>query len=457
MKSYLAVDIGASSGRHMLGFLENGKLKLKEIYRFENRLINKNDKLCWDQDYLFNEICTGMKKCGTMGIIPESVAIDTWGVDYVLLDKDGDVIGDAVSYRDSRTEGMDEAVSGIISPEELYARTGIQKAIFNTIYQLMAEMRKSPERLEKAETLLFMPEYFDYMLTGNKTCEYTVASTSQLLDAKKCDWDYELLNKLSLPENIFQKIEMPGTYIGNLKQDIRERIGYDCRVVHAPAHDTASAVLAVPVPEDGDSIYISSGTWSLMGIERDIPNLTEDSRRHNFTNEGGYNRKYRYLKNIMGLWMIQSVRNELPEKISFEKLCELARQENSYPGRIDAGDGRFLAPSSMTEEIRAAIREKNMPEPENIGQLASCIYHSLADKYAETAKEIEELTGKTYNYINIVGGGCNADYLNELTAMATRKKILTGPSEATAAGNLLAQMIADGVFKNVMEARRSIE
>lgn len=306
---YLAVDIGASSGRHILGHMENGKMVLEEVYRFENGMVKKGDELCWEYDRLFKEIVAGMKKCKELGKVPVSMGVDTWGVDFVLLDKDENVLGNTVGYRDHRTEGMDEEVYKIISLEDMYARTGIQKAIFNTVYQLMAVKKQHPEYLEQAETMLHVPDYFHYLLTGEKTCEYTEASTGQLLNPETRDWDYELIDMLGYPRRIFQKLIMPGTVIGNLTDALKEEVGFDLQVVAPATHDTGSAVLAVPANDD-DFIYISSGTWSLMGLERETPDCSKKSCEMNLTNEGGYGGKIRYLKNIMGLWMIQSVRHE---------------------------------------------------------------------------------------------------------------------------------------------------
>ena len=305
---YAAVDMGASSGRLILGHMENGKIELEEIHRFENGMVKKDGELCWEFDRIFKEIVTGLKKCKEIGKIPVSMGVDTWGVDFVLLDKDEKVIGNTVGYRDHRTDGMDEEVYKTISLEELYARTGIQKAIFNTVYQLMAVKKKHPEYLEQAEALLHVPDYFHYLLTGQKTCEYTEATTGQLVNAETKDWDYEIIDRLGYPRRIFQKLIMPGTSIGHLKEELQKEVGFDVEVVAPATHDTGSAVLAVPANDD-DFIYISSGTWSLMGIERKTPDCSPKSCELNFTNEGGYAGRFRYLKNIMGLWMIQSVRH----------------------------------------------------------------------------------------------------------------------------------------------------
>jgi rhamnulokinase len=452
---YLAVDIGASSGRHILGSIEDGRITLEEVYRFENGLVKKDGELCWELNRLFQEILNGMKKCKELGKIPVSMGIDTWGVDYVLLDENEQVLGNTVGYRDRRTTGMDEKVYEIISPEDLYARTGIQKQIFNTIYQLMAVKENHPEYMKAAKDFIMVPDYFHYLLTGNKVNEYTNATTAQLVNPVTKDWDYELIEMLGYNKEMFRPLSMPGTVVGSLKEEIANEVGFQLQVVLPATHDTGSAVLSVPANDD-DFMYISSGTWSLMGLERKEADCSMASMKANLTNEGGYDYRFRYLKNIMGLWMIQSVRHELNDAYSFAQLCEMAEKENDFPSRVDVNDDCFLSPDNMTEEIKDYCRRTGQKVPETIGQLATVIYQSLADSYGETVKEMEALSGRTYSRIHIVGGGCNADYLNRLTAKATGKSVHAGPTEATAIGNLVAQMLKDGVFASVEEARDTI-
>jgi rhamnulokinase len=452
---YLAVDIGASGGRHILGSLDNGKLQLEEIYRFENGLIEKNGYLCWDLDRLFQEILNGLKKCKTVGKIPVSMGVDTWGVDFVLLDSEDKVLGPTVGYRDKRTAGMDDEVYKVINEEQLYHRTGIQKQIFNTIYQLTAVKTQKPEILQRAEALLMIPDYFHFLLTGKKAQEYTNATTGQLVNPITKDWDYALLDKLSIKKEIFQKISLPKTSLGNLRREIQEEVGFDCEIVLPATHDTGSAVLAVPASDD-DYLYISSGTWSLIGIERMEADCREESRLANFTNEGGYDYRFRYLKNIMGLWMIQSVRHELEDKYSFTELCEMAAKSSSFPSIVDVNAQVFLSPDNMTQAIKDYLKESGQKVPETIGELAACIYNSLAASYSSAVKEIEALTGRSFNRIHIVGGGSNADYLNQLTADHTGKDVCAGPSEATALGNILAQMLKADVFEDIIEARKCV-
>lgn len=454
-KYYLAVDIGASSGRHILGHLKNGKIELEEIYRFENGMDPKDGKLLWNVERLFGEILNGMKKCKELGKLPVSMAIDTWAVDYVLLDEKDQILGDTYGYRDHRTDGMDAEVAKILPEPELYARTGIQKQIFNTIYQLMAVEKKTPEVLKQAKTLLMLPDYFGFRLTGNKLSEYTNGSTTQLVDPHTYQWDKELIQSLGYPEDIFLPLQMPGTKVGNLLPQIQEEVGYDLEVVLCGSHDTASAVMAVPQTE-GDGIYISSGTWSLMGIESLEPVITKEAAAANLTNEGGYDHRFRFLKNIMGLWMIQTVRHEHQDAWSFAQLCEMAEESRDFSSRVDVNDQSFLSPDSMIQAIRQYCQKTGQSVPETVGELAAVVYRSLAQSYGETVKELETIAGKTYDSIHIIGGGSNAAYLNQLTADATGKTVYAGPGEATAIGNLLAQMIHAGDLADLKEARQCV-
>lgn len=454
-KYYLAVDIGASSGRHMLAHMEDGKMILEEIYRFDNGMDVVNGHRYWNTERLFEEIKNGLKKAGEIGKIPVSMGIDTWAVDYVLLDAENKPVGKTYGYRDSRTAGMDEEVYAIISESDLYARTGIQKQIFNTIYQLMAVKKNEPEVLEQAETMLMLPDYFHYLLTGVKMQEYTNATSTQLINPKTCDWDMELIRMLGYPEKIFLPVTKPGTVVGNFTDEIAAEIGYNCRVVLPATHDTGSAIMALPTQSD-DTLYISSGTWSLMGVENKEAVCTPEARACNFTNEGGYDYRYRFLKNIMGLWMIQQVRHELGDAYSFAELCDMAEKEKDFPTRVNVNDTSFLAPRSMQEAIRVYALKSGQAVPETVGQMAAVIYQSLALSYARTVEEIEKLTGVHYDAINIVGGGSKAAYLNSLTARATGRKVIAGPGEGTAIGNLMAQMITGGEFSNLKEARACV-
>ena len=453
-KYYLAIDIGASSGRHMLASVADGKMQLEEIYRFPNGMDNVNGTLCWDVKRLFTEIKNGLKKCKELGKIPVSMGIDTWAVDYVLLDKDDRILGDTVGYRDSRTDGMDQKVYEVISQSALYERTGIQKQMFNTISQLMAVKEQHPEYMEQAESLLMIPDYFQFLLTGVKKMEYTNATSTQLIDPKTNDWDYELIEMLGYNRKMFRPVSMPGTVVGNFTKEIQEEVGFDCKVVLPATHDTGSAVLSVPTNDD-NAIYISSGTWSLMGIERKEADCSMASMQANFTNEGGYDHRFRFLKNIMGLWMIQSVKKEFEEDLSFAEICERASKE-TIDSIVDCNDDCFLAPQSMIKAVQDFCRATGQTVPQTVGEIAAVIYNSLGKCYGDTVKEIEAITGNTYDTIYVVGGGANAGYLNELTAKYTGKNVSAGPTEATAIGNITVQMLHDGVFASLPEARTCI-
>ncbi|HAH87343.1 MAG TPA: rhamnulokinase, partial [Armatimonadetes bacterium] len=334
---YLAVDIGASSGRHVLGCVRDGKIILEEVYRFENGLVRKNGRLCWDSARLFREIVSGMKRCAELGKAPASVGIDTWGVDFALLDADGELIGDTVGYRDSRTQGMDAEVEKLIPAEELYRRTGIQKQSFNTIYQLMAVKLTQPDQLRRAGHFLMMPEYFNYLLTGKIKNEYTNATTTGLLHAEKKNWDFELIGKLGLPASIFGPVFLPTTEVGGLKPEIRAEVGYDCKVVLPATHDTGSAVAAVPASGE-DYAYISSGTWSLMGIETSKPIISDKALEWNFTNEGGVGNTYRFLRNIVGLWLVQECRRfwaREGKEYNYTQITEMAAAAEPFRSVLD--------------------------------------------------------------------------------------------------------------------------
>ena len=447
---YLAVDIGASSGRHMLGWMENDKLHLEEIYRFPNGATEQNGALCWDGEALYSHLIAGLRACRDKGKIPSYMAIDTWGVDYALLDENGALIGSLTAYRDDRTVGMDDEVRRFVSDEELYRRTGIQKLSFNTVYQLMAHKLQKPDELARAKTFLMVPDYLNYRLTGKCAVEYTDASTTALLDVKTGDWDRGLLEKLGYPTDMFPPIQKPGTHLGTLRPEIASEIGFDLWLILPPSHDTASAVLALPTERE-DAAYLSSGTWSLMGVERTEPANDEASRRSNFTNEGGFDMRYRYLKNIMGLWMIQSVRRELGGQYGFGELSAMARDFGEPTCRVNVNDDAFLAPKSMLEAVKTACgRQMELPE------VLAVIYYSLAEAYRDTLDELEARTGRKLGALYIIGGGSQDTYLNELTAKISGRQVFTGVVEATATGNLLCQMLATGVFAHRRAAREAV-
>lgn len=457
------VDGGASSGRHIVGTVDNKKIELEEIYRFENGLTEKNGHKCWDIGSLRKSVISGIRRTAELGYRPHSMGIDTWAVDFVLLDEADRILGDAVAYRDARTDGIKDELEkkGILSFAETYSRTGIQYQKFNTIYQLTALQKEHPEYLERARTFLMIPDYLNFVLTGVKANEYTNASTTALVNAETKDWDYELIGRLGLPETIFQKIQMPGTSLGHFKKEIAEETGVDMEVILPATHDTGSAFLAVPA-RDENAIFLSSGTWSLMGVENKAAITSDASRDANFTNEGGYDCRFRYLKNIMGLWMIQNVRKELGRKAAdgkrptFPELIEQARKFSSLNVTLDADDLRFLAPDSMIDEIKRACADAGTPIPDETGAVMQVIYNSLSDDYRRTAEKLSVLTGKTYTSINIVGGGSQDMYLNRRTAQATGLPVFAGPTEGTALGNLIVQFIKNGEFSNLQQARDAV-
>ena len=444
---YLAIDIGASSGRHILGSVENDKLCLEEIYRFDNSIKNENGTLVWDTDKLFREVKAGISKCKDAGKIPKTIAIDTWGVDYVLLDEYNKEIFPAVSYRDSRTEESSKAVGEIISQAELYSRTGIQKQNFNTIYQLYAD--KLSGKLNKAKQFLMMPEYLSFKLTGEIRNEYTNATTTNLINAENKTWDKEIMSILGLPSDIFCELSIPGTVVGNFIENVKNEVGFDSTVVLCPSHDTASAVAACPI--DDESVYISSGTWSLIGTENLFPVLGEKALKANFANEGGIECRFRFLKNIMGMWLFQNIRRNINKELTYDEMMNLAK-ESSFTDKIDPNDNSFLAPENMIEAVKNYLGKPDL----SLSDVLSSVYHSLADSYRKAVEEIESISGKEIESIHIVGGGSKDKYLNKLTAEYTGKKVFTGLMEATATGNLLSQIMHD---KNITltEARQIIK
>lgn len=434
MQYYLAIDIGASSGRHILGCVENGKLRLQEIHRFENYITSQNGTLVWDIEHLVREVKKGIAKCRDIGKIPTTVAVDTWGVDYVLLDESGQEILPAVSYRDSRTNGVIDEVESIISAEELYRKTGIQKQSFNTVYQLYAD--KLSGKLNAAKHFLMMPAYLSYKLTGAIKNEYTNATTTGLVNAESKTWDKEILEKVGFPKHLFTELDTPCTAIGNFTKEMQDYAGFDSTVIFAPSHDTASAVAACPI--DDNSVYISSGTWSLIGVESLKPIVNVDAQKANFANEGGVDYRFRFLKNYMGMWLFQNVRKNLNKQYSYDEMMHMAQNSGDFK-IIDTNAPDFLAPENMIDAIRAYLQEDSLP----IDVLINSVYHSLAQSYKNAVEEIESLTGKSIDSIFIVGGGSKDTYLNALTARYTGRKVVTGLTEATAVGNLLAQLMYD--------------
>lgn len=453
-KYFLAIDIGASSGRHILGSLTDGKLVLEEIFRFSNGAVDKNGKFVWDDKKLFSNIVEGIKKCKEIGKIPESVGIDTWGVDYALLDKDDKLIGEVYSYRDERTAKIPDEVCKIISEKDCYDKTGIQKQLYNTIFQLYED--KLSGRIKNAKTFLMMPDYLHFLLTGKKKNEFTNATTTGLVNAKTREWDYELIEKLGFDKSMFGKLALPGETVGDLKEEIQKEVGFNVKVCLPATHDTASAIMAVPSTDM--PLYISSGTWSLIGIETDKAVTNDECRESGFTNEGGYGKSVTLLKNIMGLWMIQCVKKEYNDKYNFVELADEARKakNDGFNSLVEVNDLSFFAPKSMVQAIKDYCKKTNQKVPEKVGEISLCVYSSLAESYKQAVEQMERLTGKRFNAVNIVGGGCQNVLLNELTAKKTGRPVIAGPVEATATGNIIAQMLAVGVIKNLNEGKKII-
>ncbi|MBB5887643.1 rhamnulokinase [Lactovum miscens] len=456
-KNYIAIDIGASSGRLIYGYLKSGKLQLEEIHRFKNGFhqINHHDR--WDIDFLIREIFIGLEKVKERGVDECRIGIDTWGIDYVLIRKNGEKIADPISYRDKRTNNKMQEFCSKVSKEKIYEKTGIQFLDFNTLYQLYAEDK---ETLAKADKLLFIPDYIGYILTGRQVTEVTNASTTQMLNLRKELFDSELLEALHIKPELFNPLVDPGTVLGEICEKWYDQ--YDlpkAEVITVATHDTASAVSGTPVlNSDKDNwAYISSGTWSLIGRELKTPINTKEAYESNFTNEWGAYGTYRFLKNIMGMWMIQEVQRLFENgKNTYSQIATLSQDTPFYNSIVDVRDIRFTNPPNMIEEVQNACRETNQPIPETLGELANCIYSSLAISYKEELKNLEKLCGVAIDELYIVGGGSNVEVLNQLTANLARVKVYAGPSEATAIGNLIVQMIAYKDIASIKEARKII-
>ena len=437
MTYYLAIDIGASNGRHILGHVENSKLVLEEVYRFDNNLTNSEEGLVWDVDSLFEEVLSGLNRCSEIGKIPKTVAIDTWGVDYVLLDKNKKEILPSFCYRDNRTSLVQEEISKIISDRILYNKTGIQKQNFNSIYQLYCD--KKSGKLENAAHFLMMPEYLSFKLTGAVKNEYTNATTTNLISANEKTWDKEILETLGINSDIFKAPACAGESLGNFKEEIQKRVGFNAKVVFCPSHDTAAAVTSCPMGDSG--VYISSGTWSLIGIESEKPIISNESFESNWANEGGINYRFRFLKNIMGMWLFQNIRRNLKSEgqiLSYDEMMNLAK-ESCFDKKINPNDSSFVAPLNMITAIREYLAEPDLP----LKDVLSSVYHSLAFSYAQSVEEIERITNKKIDTVCIMGGGSRDKYLNELTEKYTGRKVVTGAIESTAAGNILSQYMSD--------------
>lgn len=429
MQYYLAIDIGASSGRHIVGWRENGILKTQEVFRFPNGLKEENGHLVWDIHELLEHVIEGIAAAFRVQPSIESLSIDTWGVDYVILDGEREVLP-VYAYRDSRTENVISKVHEKISFGKLYSYTGCQFQPFNSIYQLFVDLCTG--RLDHATDILMLPEYLMYKLCGVKSREYTNATTTGMVHAQTGEFDTEIIDALGYPKHLFPKLNLPGTVLGSLTPDIASRVGGNCKVVLCATHDTGSAVVGIPM--EGNEPYISSGTWSLLGVKTPKPITTESSQMANYSNEGGvgYNR---YQKNIMGMWLVNNLQKELCPEMSFPDIVQMA-EESQCALCVDANAPEFLAPKSMKEAFDVATGH----QLQNIGDYFACAYHSLAIGYKDAIKELENNTGTTYGKLYIVGGGAKNAFLNRLTEEATGKQVIALPIEATALGNLTIQM-----------------
>ena len=458
---YLAVDLGASSGRGIVGNFDGGRLTLDEIHRFSNDPVNVCGTLYWDVLRILHEIKYAISKCAGFDACDlRSLAIDTWGVDYGLLDKNGRLLSNPLHYRDKRTDGIMERAYKIAPKAEIYAETGIQFLPFNTLFQLWADKTGDPDKLERARKLLFMPDLLNYFLTGEQRTEYTIASTGMLLSPGAHEWNFGLIDRFGLPRSIFGAIEEPGTAVGPILREVSEEVGgcAGLSVVHAAAHDTASAVVAVPA-EGSDFIYISSGTWSLMGAE--LPEAVTGSAAfaHEFTNEGGAGGKIRFLKNIMGLWLEQESRRQWAregKKYSYDELSQLAVASPPLRSLIDPSDPVFIAPGDMPRRIAEYCSRTGQPVPETPGEVVRCIFDSLALYYRYTADVIDEMRGSRTPYIHIVGGGVKEAPLCAFAASACGRPVYAGPVEATAIGNIAVQAIASGELHSIAQARECV-
>ena len=452
----LAIDLGASSGRGIVGAFDGEKLTLRENHRFSNDPVIANGRMYWDILRIFHEIKQSITKTVLDGDNVRSIGIDTWGVDYALIDRFGNMLANPTHYRDTRTEGIADHVAKTIPMDQLYGTAGIQCMNFNTIFQLAADLRDDPHAFDRAERMLNIPDLLNYFLTGNMANEYTILSTGALLDAAKRDYAFDLTDKLGIPRRLFGNIVQPGNTVGGLLPQVLGETGKtDAKVINVASHDTASAVIAVPTQEK-DFIYISSGTWSLMGTELPEPLINADSHTMNFTNEGGAMRTIRFLKNIMGLWLIQESRRQWRREgneYSFAQMEAWAKESKLLRSFINPDDASFATPGNMPERVREYCRRTGQPVPETVGEVVRCIYESLALKYRKTAESIETLMGRKAKVIHVVGGGTKDKFLSQMTADACGIPVAAGPEEATAIGNLMMQAIAAGEVANLSEAR----
>lgn len=458
--NFLAFDLGASSGRAMLGTISDRQLKLTEIHRFENRMVEIDNHFYWNIFLIFDELKTGLKKCiRDFGIQPDSIAIDTWGVDFAFLDKDGMIASLPFAYRDHRTDSAMEELFEIIPREELYAMTGIQLMQFNSLFQLFVNHRDRTPQYEVGRELLFMPDALSYLFCGIKKNEFSIASTSQMLKPGQLAYEEKIFQRLGIDQRIMQDIVLPGTVLGMIKPEIQKETGSkQIPVVAVASHDTASAIASVPA-QGKNWAYISSGTWSLMGIESDHPLISKEILDLNFTNEGGVEGTTRFLKNIMGMWLLQECRRNWFKDInySWNEMVELSILAQPFKCLIDPDDPTFLNPGSMPEAIRNFCVKSGQAAPESHGEYIRCIFESLALKYRLTLESILSVSDQKIDKIHLIGGGANNELLCQYSANAIGLPVIAGPTEATAIGNILLQAKALKVVDSLDEIRSLVE
>ena len=427
-KYYLAINLGVTYGRHILGHYNEGKMELEEVYRFENRMLEQDGYICWNLDNLYQEILTGLRKCKEQGKIPISMGIDSCGGDFVLLDQDNNILRDGAFY-------------------EMLSKEAVEKIDFTRV-----------------ESFLMVPNYIGFLLTGEKKNEYTLATATNLLDTKKKDWDYARIESLGLPKKIFEPIGMPGEYVGQFLPSVEESVGFACKVVQTTCYAMASATMG-DIDHEEDALYIGTDNWSLVHKSKDVyserRSEANQEKKQNldlqFMNKSSLLNPKRHIKNLMGMWVMQNVKSELADQYSFEKLANFAEDYFEYEGRIDLMDERFLSQRNVITQIQYYLKEHNSSVCQSIGELVACVYLSLAENYGKSIQEIEEITGKTYDVVHILNGSYNTELLNELTAEYTGKKVCAIPEQATALGNLSVQMLALGEFASIEEARKSIQ
>ena len=455
MYNYLAIDIGAGSGRIINGNFDGSVLVLHETFRFTNKMLFDKGHYRWDVEVLFAEILRGLKTTAQqISIHPLSVGIDTWGCDYVLLDENDNIACPVIAYRDSRTDGLMEKFFDLLPQNEIYAKTGIQFAQYNTLYQLWAARQNGD--LDRAKRFLMIPDYLNYCLSGIKSNEYSEATTSQILSSKTNDWDDDLLDILKIDKSLFAKPLLPGTILGPLLDSIQDETGLtDIPVILPATHDTGSAVAAVPATGK-DWAYISSGTWSLMGIEIEKAVCTDLALDYNFTNEGGVAGTFRLLKNIMGLWIIRGLKNSFEKDYSYSDLENMAREAKAFDTFVDPNDTSFLNPECMMTAIDEYCRATGQKTPQSDGAYVRCALEGLGFLYKETLEQLREIQDQEINKIHIIGGGCQDELLCQLTADASGLPVFTGPCEGSAVGNLIVQAIALGHIKDLSEARKIV-